>query len=65
MATKKPAFIALNRHDNNYFKGSLDDIMSEMEDYDADPEDYEFHRADEVQVKFVKKLTLGVDDGNS
>lgn len=62
MATKakKLTYIATNigGYDTSCFEGTLEDILSSMEDNDQSPDDYLFYRAERVDVKFVKKLVL-------
>lgn len=65
---KKPVavkYIAACNHSDNYYEGSLQEILEAMEDNESDPDDYRFVRDEPVKVKFVKKLVLEEDDGNS
>lgn len=59
-------FVAYNDRNEEATRGTLSEIMDFIEDRDGDPDDFVFFRADEpIKVKFVKKLVLEEDDGNS
>jgi hypothetical protein len=44
------------------YRGTLAEILEEMEGDESDPTDYQFYAANEVKVKYVKKLTLAEEE---
>jgi hypothetical protein len=44
------------------YRGTLAEILEGLEADNNDPEDFQFYAANEVKVKYVKKLTLAEEE---